>query len=246
MVSAAGVTEVERSTAITHLSRAHRDRASDAAMHRVADVVGRYAVRVRDLGVERVSTIATSASRDAENGAEFRALLVARGVVPEIIRGDLEAQLAFAGAASDSDPTDGLLVVDLGGGSTELILGDIGDDNGIRVSEIIRARSLDVGSKRVTELFCVPDRQGPLSWLRLANGRTRSCGRSSMASRAAFEDDCGRGDDEPLGDSWGWQTSIGVFWFAPHRIGLADLTRCLPRCRSRLASGRGAALIAPR
>jgi exopolyphosphatase / guanosine-5'-triphosphate,3'-diphosphate pyrophosphatase len=158
-VSAAGVTEVERSTDITHLGEGlgGTGRLSDAAMRRVADVVGRYAVRVRDLGVERLSTIATSASRDAENGAEFRALLVARGVVPEIIRGDQEAQLAFIGATSDFAATEGLLVVDLGGGSTELILGDVGESNGVRASEIIRARSLDVGSKRVTELFLHSD-----------------------------------------------------------------------------------------
>lgn len=161
-VSGTGITEVERSTDVTHLGEGltTTGRLSDAAMQRVADVVGRYALRVRDLGVEHVTAIATSASRDAENNAEFRALLAARGIVPEIIPGDMEAQLAFAGAASDVGPTSGLLVVDLGGGSTELILGDVSQNDGDRVAEIIRARSLDVGSKRVTELFLRSDPPG--------------------------------------------------------------------------------------
>jgi exopolyphosphatase/guanosine-5'-triphosphate,3'-diphosphate pyrophosphatase len=162
-VSDAGIAEVERSTDITHLGEGltTTGRLSEAAMQRVADVVGRYAVRVRDLGVERVTTIATSASRDAENGADFGALLVSRGVAPEIIRGDMEAQLAFSGAVSDVQPTSGLLVVDLGGGSTELILGDVEGEGVDRCTEIIRARSLDVGSKRVTEMFLHSDPPRP-------------------------------------------------------------------------------------
>ncbi len=158
-VSASGVAEVERSTDITHLGEGltASGRLSEGAMRRVADVVARYALRIRDLGVERVRAIATSAARDAENGAQFRALLAERAVVPEIIQGDREAQLSFAGAVSGEDEAEGLLVADLGGGSTELILGDIHDREGVPVPEIVRARSVDVGSKRVTEMFLLSD-----------------------------------------------------------------------------------------
>lgn len=162
-VSSTGITEVERSTDITHLGEGltRTKRLSPAAMDRVADVVGRYALRVRDLGVERVVALATSASRDAENGMEFSALLAGRGIVPEIIRGDREAELAFAGVASDFDAEEGLLVADLGGGSTELILGDVEMVDGRRVTTVTTARSIDVGSKRVTEMFLRSDPPTP-------------------------------------------------------------------------------------
>jgi exopolyphosphatase / guanosine-5'-triphosphate,3'-diphosphate pyrophosphatase len=158
-VSDSGIVEVERSTDITHLGEGltRSKRLSAVAMDRVADVVGRYAMRVRDLGVEKVVAVATSASRDAENGLEFSALLASRGIVPEIIRGDREAELAFAGAASDFDAEEGLLVADLGGGSTELVLGDVETVDGRRVATVTTARSIDVGSKRVTEMFLRSD-----------------------------------------------------------------------------------------
>jgi exopolyphosphatase/guanosine-5'-triphosphate,3'-diphosphate pyrophosphatase len=158
-VSSSGIAEVERSTDITHLGEGltRSRRLSPAAMDRVADVVGRYALRIRDLGVQRVVAVATSASRDAENGMEFSALLAGRGIVPEIIRGDREAELAFAGVASDFVAEEGLLVADLGGGSTELILGDVKQVDGRKVTALTTARSIDVGSKRVTEMFLCSD-----------------------------------------------------------------------------------------
>lgn len=170
-VSDAGVVEVERSTDITHLGEGltRSKHLAPAAMDRVADVVGRYALRVRDLGVEKVAAVATSASRDAENGLEFSALLAGRGIVPEIIQGDREAELAFGGVASDFDDAVGLLVADLGGGSTELILGDVrSGKDGSRTVEVTSARSLDVGSKRVTEMFL---RSDPPSQRELAEAR---------------------------------------------------------------------------
>jgi exopolyphosphatase / guanosine-5'-triphosphate,3'-diphosphate pyrophosphatase len=158
-VSDSGIAEVERSTDITHLGEGltRSKRLSPVAMDRVADVVGRYAMRVRDLGVEQVVAVATSASRDAENGLEFSALLASRGVVPEIIQGDREAELAFAGAASDFDVEEGLLVADLGGGSTELVLGNVEMVDGRKTATVATARSIDVGSKRVTEMFLCSD-----------------------------------------------------------------------------------------
>ena len=157
-VSASGIEEVERSTDITHLGEGltTTGRLSDAAMGRVAAVIARYAERMRALEVERVVAMATSASRDAENGDDFLRLLAEHGVHPEIIPGDREAQLSFAGATFGL-LGEGLLVVDLGGGSTELVLGDVTEDDGVREVRIEAARSVDVGSKRVTEKFLHAD-----------------------------------------------------------------------------------------
>ncbi len=158
-VGANGVEEVERSTDITHLGEGltATGRLSDEAMARVAEVIARYAATMRDLGVERFSAMATSASRDAENSDEFLAMLAEHGVLPQVIPGEREARLSFSGATSDLGECEDLLVVDLGGGSTELIVGDVTEEDGVLVAEITKARSIDVGSKRVTELFLHSD-----------------------------------------------------------------------------------------
>ena len=158
-VSDSGLTEVARSTDITHLGEGltATGRLSDAAMQRVSDVIARYADTMREHGVERFTAMATSASRDAENSAEFLQLLAAHGITPTVIPGEHEARLSFAGATSDMAAEEDLLVVDLGGGSTELILGDVIEDEDGRRTEIVKARSIDVGSKRVTERFLHTD-----------------------------------------------------------------------------------------
>ena len=63
-----------------------------------------------------------------------------------MIAGEREARLSFVGATSDMDAEEDLLVVDLGGGSTELIVGDVIEEGGARRTEIVKARSIDVGS----------------------------------------------------------------------------------------------------
>ncbi len=157
-VSDSGIVEVARSTDITHLGEGltASGRLAPDAMQRVADVIGRYAATMRELGVERFTALATSASRDAKNGVEFRMLLARHGVTPEIIAGSREAELAFLGATS-ALAGEGLLVVDCGGGSTELVLGDVAIDDGVRESRIIASRSIDVGSRRMTEMFLHSD-----------------------------------------------------------------------------------------
>lgn len=154
-----GLAEVARSTDITHLGEglAASGRLSDAAMRRVADVVAGYVRRIGELGATSTIALATSASRDAENGVEFSALLAEAGVTIRIIPGEEEARLSFLGATY-SLPGDGLLVVDVGGGSTELVLGEarVGED-GAPEARIESARSIDVGSRRITELFLRSD-----------------------------------------------------------------------------------------
>lgn len=158
-VGASGVErEVGRSTDITHLGEGltAAGRLDAAAMKRVADVIAGYSETMRELGVERHAAMATSASRDAANGDEFLALLAASGVEPQIIEGAKEAQLAFAGATAERKG-DGLLVVDCGGGSTELVVGNVREEGGTRTASIEAARSIDVGSRRMTEMFLRSD-----------------------------------------------------------------------------------------
>lgn len=158
-VSESGVTEVARSTDITHLGQdlTATGRLSPEAIARVRAIIAGYADTIRELGVEHVSAVATSASRDAANGDELLDALGPLGITPRIIGGEDEARLSFAGAAW-SVTGEGLLVVDVGGGSTELIVGTSSlDSDGIRDTSIDAMRSIDVGSRRITEMFLHSD-----------------------------------------------------------------------------------------
>lgn len=106
-----------------------------------------YAAVVRDLGAERLRFVATSASRDAENRDEFVAgVRDILGVDPEVVTGEEEAHLSFTGATRELGGADAAdtpyLVVDIGGGSTEFVLGG---------TDVEAARSVDVGCVRMTE-----------------------------------------------------------------------------------------------
>ncbi len=119
-------------------------RLSAAALDRTMAALSTYAERIGVLGAEQVRMVATSASRDASNRDEFVArVLDVLGVAPEVVSGDEEARLSFSGATRELPP-DGApyLVVDIGGGSTEFVLGDTG---------VRAARSVDVGCVRLTE-----------------------------------------------------------------------------------------------
>jgi len=148
-VSDAGIREVDRSVDITHLGEglAASSALSAAAMQRVADVIRRYAARMEELCVEGFSAIATSASRDASNSAGFLEMLASCGVSVEVISGLREAELSFAGAVTGR-VGEGLLVVDCGGGSTELIFGDALP---AAPAHVRASKSIDIGSRRMTE-----------------------------------------------------------------------------------------------
>ena len=130
-------------------------RIAPEAMVRTLEATRRYAAISRDLGVERTRFVATSASRDAENADEFvagvRAVL---GVEPEVVAGSEEAWLSFTGATGElrGRQPEPFLVVDIGGGSTELVLG--GD-------EVQASRSVDVGCVRMTERHLFDDPPTP-------------------------------------------------------------------------------------
>ncbi|MDF8266444.1 Ppx/GppA phosphatase family protein [Luteipulveratus flavus] len=119
------------------------------AMQRTLAQASEYAAQCRELGAERVRFVATSASRDASNAAEFvsgvRAAFDGFDVEPEVVSGDEEASLSFAGATGDllsAGAPAPYLVVDLGGGSTELVRG---------TTAVEAARSVDIGCVRLTE-----------------------------------------------------------------------------------------------
>lgn len=129
-------------------------RLGDAPMSRTLDAIARFAGEARRQGAQTVLGAGTSALRDAVNGPDFIAQAKAQaGVDIQIISGDREAQLAYAAVRSDATldiPTTAfLLVFDIGGGSTELILGDA---NGVG-----RHKSLDIGAVRLTERFLHTD-----------------------------------------------------------------------------------------
>lgn len=117
-----------------------------AALERTFAATADYARLIQEHGAAKVRFVATSASRDARNRQVFvdgiRGLL---GVEPEVITGDEEAALSFAGASSVLPILDGdhVLVVDLGGGSTEFVLGT--------ADGVTAAKSVDIGCVRLTE-----------------------------------------------------------------------------------------------
>ncbi|MGK3991248.1 Ppx/GppA phosphatase family protein [Sorangium sp. So ce136] len=139
---------VERAT-ITRLGQgvdASRALAPEA-VERTLACLARYGEEIRSRGVERVEAVGTSAMRDAAGGEAFiaraRELL---GVAPRVISGPEEAELTYAGALTGLDlPAHApRIVFDVGGGSTEIIVGGAG-------GAVERAVSLDVGSVRLTE-----------------------------------------------------------------------------------------------
>lgn len=146
------IIDVDKEYAITDLGVGvdATGRLSEAAIERVLACVDRYLeVLARydapEHPVRRLIAMATSASRDAENGPEFAARLAERGVTLAVIPGSREAQLTFLGASSDF-PGENLLVVDIGGGSTEVVAGRFGEDP-------IASHSFNIGCRRVTERF---------------------------------------------------------------------------------------------
>nr|NLI49840.1 Ppx/GppA family phosphatase [Propionibacterium sp.] len=153
-----GFAELDRDLRLTRLGQGvdATGRFAPEALTRTLDAVADFAARIDHLGAERVRFVATSAARDASNREVFfagvRALL---GVEAEIISGDEEARLSFAGALSVArDVAWPVLVMDIGGGSTELVLGAV-DAAGAPV--VRAARSLDVGSVRLRERFLHSD-----------------------------------------------------------------------------------------
>ncbi|WP_454195207.1 Ppx/GppA phosphatase family protein [Nocardia sp. Marseille-Q1738] len=146
------LTDVHREMRIVRLGQGVDATGSLApeAIERTRAALADYAALMREAGVSRVRMVATSATRDAANREDFFAMAraelgtVVAGAEAEVITGDEEARLSFAGAIGELSSAAGpFVVVDLGGGSTELVFGD---SSGVRA-----AFSADIGCVRITE-----------------------------------------------------------------------------------------------
>ena len=143
--TAGTLVDLERRMEVVRLGQGvdRTGRIAPEAMARTLDAARRYAAICADFGVEAIRFVATSASRDAENRDEFVAgVRDALGVEPEVIGGVEEASLSFRGATGVLAQPGPYLVIDLGGGSTEVVLGE---------GSPSAAHSMDVGCVRITE-----------------------------------------------------------------------------------------------
>ncbi|HEX6077132.1 MAG TPA: Ppx/GppA phosphatase family protein [Micromonosporaceae bacterium] len=146
-LDAGRLTDVVRRMEIVRLGQGvdRTGRLAADALARTGKALADYAAQIRELDAERVRTVATSATRDASNAAEFREMVTGTlGVEPEVITGAQEAHLSFTGAVRGlpdrAEPP--YLVVDIGGGSTEFVLG---------ATDAEAAVSVDIGCVRMTE-----------------------------------------------------------------------------------------------
>ena len=150
------ISDVVRRLRITRLGEGvdRGRRLQEAPMARVHAVLGEYRRELEALGATRTLLVATSAVRDAGNGADFLGELERDyGVVARLLGGDDEALLTFHGVTSGRELAGETLIVDVGGGSTELLLG--GPDG------VSFHTSLDVGCVRMTERFLASDPPAP-------------------------------------------------------------------------------------
>src|SRR5690606_29710669 len=149
------LTDLDRRMTIVRLGEGvdRTGRLAPQALERTFAACRAYAEIIERHGAERTRFVATSASRDAENRDDFvRGVVDILGVEPEVITGDQEAAFSFTGATKEltgrTDLRRPFLVVDIGGGSTEFVLGD---------DRVRAARSVDVGCVRMTERHLVRD-----------------------------------------------------------------------------------------
>ncbi|MFF8913795.1 exopolyphosphatase [Streptomyces sp. NPDC015032] len=147
--------ELDRRMEIVRLGQGvdRTGRLAPEALERTFAACRRYAEVIEEYGARKIRFVATSASRDAENRDEFvRGVKDILGVEPEVISGDQEAEFSFTGATKELAGRDHLakpyLVVDIGGGSTEFVIGD---------DHVRAARSVDMGCVRMTERHLVRD-----------------------------------------------------------------------------------------
>jgi exopolyphosphatase/guanosine-5'-triphosphate,3'-diphosphate pyrophosphatase len=133
------IVERDRRTQVTRLGAGvdASGALADDAMERVLAVVDEYHEAIQATGCDLTTAVLTSAVRDAANGAEFAQRVSERyGLAAQTIDGDTEAALTFLGATAERDPADPrtLLVIDIGGGSTELVVGRAGGEPTFHVS----------------------------------------------------------------------------------------------------------------
>jgi exopolyphosphatase/guanosine-5'-triphosphate,3'-diphosphate pyrophosphatase len=146
------VAEIDRRSTVTRLGRGVdlSGQLSAEAIEEACEAIAGYLSICREAGVENIEAIATSAVRDASNGSAFVAELRERfALSARVLDGDEEARLTYMGATFERPPTDPTLVVDIGGGSTELVVG--------AGREIAFYASLQAGVVRHTERHITAD-----------------------------------------------------------------------------------------
>jgi exopolyphosphatase/guanosine-5'-triphosphate,3'-diphosphate pyrophosphatase len=144
--------EVTRRLTITRLGEGvdRRRRLLPVPIARVRNCLSEYRQELEALGAERTLCIATSSVRDAENGEAFLGEIEwGYGFTTRLLSGTEEAEMMIRGVTAGRPPLDDVLVVDIGGGSTELVVAAAG--------EVASATSLDIGCVRVTERFLGSD-----------------------------------------------------------------------------------------
>lgn len=197
----AGLTDVTREMRIIRLGEGvdATGRLSDGALSRCRTALTDYTATMAELGVQSVRMVATSATRDARNKDDFfgmTAEVLGRhfpGAQAEVISGQTEAELTFAGGVSDLRPEDGPFVVtDLGGGSTEIVVGEL-----VRGEvQLLGARSLDVGCVRITERVLHTDPPAPAE---------------IAEARAVIAEALAGADDVPVDRAARWVGVAGTF-----------------------------------
>lgn len=149
------LTELERRMTIVRLGQGvdRTGRLAPEALERTFAACRVYAEVIAAHGAEKIRFVATSASRDAENRDDFvRGVVDILGVEPEVISGDQEAEFSFTGATKELPGHEERLVVDIGGGSTEFVIGR---------GHVEAARSVDIGCVRLTERHVHTDPPAP-------------------------------------------------------------------------------------
>ncbi|MYB44347.1 MAG: hypothetical protein F4X74_05370 [Acidimicrobiia bacterium] len=208
-----GMADVERIEKVTGLGRdsTRSGRLAPESIERTVQVLAGYGRRIGSAGVAGARAVATAATRDAVNGEEFLAAArQALGFRPDVISGEEEAELCFLGATTRNGDPGRTLVVDIGGGSTEIVT----DQGGL---------SVNIGSIRLTER-CLPTHRAATDHLAAA--------RREAARVMAAADPPRRSHAMATAGTW---TSLAAMHlrldtYDPHEVegatlGLADLER---------------------
>ncbi len=168
LITAGNSSEVLRIERITGLGRGLNDPQAQLqpdAIERVLTVLDEFAELIAEHGAAKIRAVATSAARDANNSEQFLTAAASRlGCEVELLSGQDEARLSFNGATTDlsldnkpGDDFKTVLVVDIGGGSTEFAFGQVASSN----ATIVDWRSLPLGSVRFTEQYLHSDPPKP-------------------------------------------------------------------------------------
>ena len=179
------VTEIERQSRVTRLGRGVdlSGQLSAEAIEAACAAIADYMSICRESGVENIDAIATSAVRDASNGSAFAAELRERfALSARVLDGEEEARLTYLGATCENSPSVPTLVVDIGGGSTELIVGT-GD-------EVAFHTSLQAGVVRHSERHITGDPPSALELEALA-GDVRSLIEGAIANQPGASAEAG-------------------------------------------------------